>query len=70
MIREAIGEESKSHILLFDGKVQTHRQAKVTGQKQIQEHSQHYQRDCSQRIPPGMPNSQFGIQLWHFMVTA
>jgi hypothetical protein len=65
MIRQAFGVESVSPTQ----KVQTHRDRKgETGEKQSQEHAYYFlwhQGFCS-----CMPDSQFRILLWRFMVTA
>jgi hypothetical protein len=44
-----------------------------TGEEQSQQHAHRFiwhQGDCSQRIRPGMPNSQFRILLWRLTATA
>jgi hypothetical protein len=72
MIRQAFGEESMSRTLVMACSVEG-RLKKETGEKQSQGHSRHslwQQGDCSQRICPGRPNSQFRILLWHFTATA
>jgi hypothetical protein len=70
MIRQAFGEENMSSTR----NVQTHRDRKKgeTGEEQSQEHAHHilwHQGNCSQRIRPCKPNSQFRILLSHFTAT-
>jgi hypothetical protein len=62
MIRRAFREESMSHTWVFDW----YAQKGETGEEQSQEHAHHFLRykgECSQRIHPGRPNSQFHILL-------
>jgi hypothetical protein len=70
MNRQAFGEWKHE---LYMESPNSPRPKKTTGEEQSKEHARHFlwhQGNCSQRICPGRPNSQFHVLLWRFMTIA